>query len=423
MSYPTTRTVAGVSQSEGSPTSATRNGTPNEGVDDISYITTGSRKPPKKGKLVYQEGTLVDSTSALTDEEDGFIIVPKAPSKPTKKGRILDDDEHLIDTTAALTLHSKKTKRSEKQLQKKQQKAAKRPNPTSLLDLPPELLEEVASYLRPSDVFQLIRTSRGVRGFIYEHESAIAREIIQRRYWVLSRCFVSPVSFENTDDSARPALLSETRQNMLQIHRKPYQHVKGVDPLKVCTCVSCVFAWNNLNMILDLSHWQRNLNRREPIPMIPRGTTPEWNRKLVEANADIVEKAMKSRLVYTAILEKHLQTTVATIFRTFRGRKTVHPKRLYHLTPTEAVKETDEFLERSGPPSYEFPWHRDNYYGLEAYAPNRKWNKDKESWAYYPEGQHEKDLQWVKEKFTPVIPVSPTAKIVTEHFEHREAKT
>lgn len=114
----------------------------------------------------------------------------------------------------------------------------------------------------------------------------------------------------------------------------------------------CVLSWNNLCLILDLAHWQKNLDEREPIPMIARGSSPEWNQALIDSNADIVEKATFGHLLYYAmILEKHLRTTMSTLSRTFRGKKTVHPKRLYHFTNADAVKETDEFLERSGPHS------------------------------------------------------------------------
>jgi hypothetical protein len=336
--------------------------------------------------------------------------------KPTKKTRIIDEDEPLVDTTAALPLHSKKTERTKKRLERKQRKAAEQPSPTTLLDLPPELLQEILGLLRPRDVLQLSMASQAVRAFVLENENTIARDIIRRRYWVLAQCFPLPLPFDDIDTTAKPALLSERRQNMLQIHKKPYQHVKGIDPLKICTCMSCVLAWNNLCMVLDLSHWQKNLGNRIPIEMIPRGTNPEWNQKLLDKHARIVEHAMNSRLTHAAILEKHLQSTVQTISRTFRGKKTVHPKRLYHLAPVDAEQETDEFLERSGPPSYEFPWHRDNYYGLEAYVPNRKWSKEKEKWLYYAEGLHERDLQWVKEKFTPVDEIQRD-KPLTEFIE------
>ena len=339
--------------------------TRSKSMDEVSYISTGLQKLPRKAKPI-------------------------------------DEDEPLIDTTAALPIRSKKTLRLKRKTAVKQEKAAQRPPVTNLMDLPPELLQEVFGYLRASDVvLVLLRVSHSVHDFVLDHESAIARDIIRRRYWVLARCFPLPVAFEDVDPSARPSLLSDGRQNMLQIHKKPYSHVKGIDPHRICTCMSCVFAWNNLCLILDLAHWQKNLNEREPIQMIARGTTPEWNRKLLEKHAAVVENAMTSRLCYARILEKHLRTTIETISRTIRGKKTMHPRRLYHLTPPEAAKETDEFLERSGPPSYEFPWHRDTYYGLEAYVPNRKWSKEQEKWVYYAEGLHEKDLQWVKERFSP----------------------
>jgi hypothetical protein len=78
--------------------------------------------------------------------------------------------------------------------------------------------------------------------------------------------------------------------------------------------------------------------------------------------------------------------------------------------------ETDGFLERSGPPSLDFPFHRDGYYMLEgkfliscwigggrrltcvslAYLPNRGWNKDENRWMYLPASQHERDVEMVK---------------------------
>ena len=86
--------------------------------------------------------------------------------------------------------------------------------------------------------------------------------------------------------------------------------------------------------------------------MIPRGSSPEWNKQLLEANAAVVERAMHGHLLhYAMILEKHLRTTMGNLTRTFRGKKTVHPKRLYHFTKVDADRETDEFLERSGPHS------------------------------------------------------------------------
>jgi hypothetical protein len=331
--------------------------------------------------------------------------------KSSRRSKPVDEDEPLIDTTIALPLRSKKTLRQEKKAFDKQKKAAQRPPVTNLMDLPPELLQEVLGHLRTSDIFQLLLVNHAIYDFIRENENAIIRDIIRRRYWVLARCFPLPVAFEKVDPSAHSALLSVRRQDMIEIHKKPYQHIKGIDPLKICTCMACVFAWNNLNIVLDLSYWQKNLNERRPITMIERGTIPQWNVELLEKHAAVVMKAMESRICYARILEKHLRTTIQTISRTIRGKKTMHPRRLYHLTPPEAAKETDEFLERSGPPSYELPWHRDKYYDLEAYVPNRKWSKEQERWLYYSEGLHEKDLQWVKERFSMPEPRPELAKL------------
>ena len=33
--------------------------------------------------------------------------------------------------------------------------------------------------------------------------------------------------------------------------------------------------------------------------------------------------------------------------------------------------------------------------------PNRRWSKEEERWVYHAEGLHERDLAWVRERFTP----------------------
>lgn len=326
--------------------------------------------------------------------------VGKRPRKKTAT-TFNDDDEPLVDTTAALPLHSKKTERIQKRLQKKSKKRPA-PKPQSFLDLPSELLLDILTYLRPSDLFQLQRLNRTTKSFIKENEATISREIIRTRYSVLAKCFPLPVAFSILNPKYHSALLSSKRQDLLAIHKKPYQHVKPLEPLDICTCMTCVFAWNNLCTIVDLAHWQQALDSREPIPMIPRGQIPDWNRELIARNASLVQAAMKSPLVYAALLALHLDTTTRTILRRskyIKARPVLPEHRPYQLSLAEAAQESDMYLARKGPPSYEFPYHRDNYYNLEAYVPNRKWSREEGCWKYYAGTQHERDLEWVRDRF------------------------
>ena len=331
------------------------------------------------------------------------IETPKVPRRRHKKITREEAEKPLVDKTSSLSLHSKKTDRLQKRQQKKVLKAASKPADLSLLDLPNEIVNEIISYLAVSDVFRLSRTSRDLEGLVQVREKSIAKDIITRRYSILQKCFPLPILFKDVPEDYHQGLLSEKRQELLNIHRKSYhQHIEMVDPYNVCTCMTCVFAWNNLCLIVDLHHWQKNLMNREPIPMIPRGSNPQWNQDLLRANADIVRLAMKRPLYYAAILEKHLATITGTILRFGKWKKkgaSAKP-RTYHMTDWDVESGTDAFLSRSGPPSYDFPFHRDNYYSIEAYLPNRKFGDDGQ-WHYYPAppSQHERDLEWVKSSF------------------------
>ncbi|EXJ62909.1 hypothetical protein A1O7_03352 [Cladophialophora yegresii CBS 114405] len=324
-----------------------------------------------------------------------------------RRHKVFVEDEPLIDTTAALAKHSKKTARLQKRQQKKQARRV-HSEIQSFLDFPQELLLMILGFLEPSEILTMLRLNRSIRALITDNERAIADDVMRHRYWVLKQCFPLPVPLEMVPLVARPALMSEQWQDRLRIHKNPYQHIKHIDPSHTCTCMSCVLAWNNLNIILDLAHWQQNLATRVPLPIIPRGTNPEWNVNLLERHAGIVTKAMKSPLIYARILQIHLDTTTRTIIRSGNWRKkgeksgAVKP-RTYHLTDAEAAAGTDEFLERSGPPSYQPIYMRDNYYSVEAFVPNRKWGKEEQKWFYYAKWPrpHENDLNWLAARFTP----------------------
>ncbi len=65
------------------------------------------------------------------------------------------------------------------------------------------------------------------------------------------------------------------------------------------------------------------------------------------------------------------------------------------MTEEDERSGTDAFLARSGPPTFDIPFHRDEYYMLEAFLPNRGWNTDEGRWMYLPEDQHNRDVELV----------------------------
>ncbi|GAP85049.1 putative F-box domain-containing protein [Rosellinia necatrix] len=309
----------------------------------------------------------------------------------------LSEDEELgvlEDKTEALTLHSKRTERARKRRIKKTTKVKDSPGPLGFLGfLPYELAMEIITLLRPSDLFKLQRTSRPFYDFIAQEEARIAQLVSGWRYTCLEKCFRLPVLLANVDPTIHCLLQAPERQEILTIHKKPYQHIKSPEPTEVCTCLTCTLRWSALAIIVDFAHWQRHLDEGEPIPMIPRGKLPEWNQTLIAAHAAIVRKALYSPLWHAYLLEVHLDSTTRSIRRhaANKGNK----RRRYRMTEDDVNSGTDAFLDRSGPPSLDFPYHRDNYYLLETFLPNRCWSQDQSSWLYVPAEQHDRDIEFV----------------------------
>ncbi|KAI0433145.1 hypothetical protein F5Y09DRAFT_98289 [Xylaria sp. FL1042] len=298
----------------------------------------------------------------------------------------------LEDKTEALTLRSKRTERVRKKQTRKAMKVKGGPQDFLSL-LPYELIIEILTLLRPSDLFHLQRTSKSFYDFITREESRVVRVLLGWRYACLEKAFRLPVLLADIDPAIQHLLQIPERQEILIIHKKPYQHIKPPEPTEVCTCLTCTLRWSALSIIVDFAHWQDHLDKGEPIPMIPRGKFPERNQTIITAHASIVQKALHSPLWYARLLEVHLDSTTRSIRRHVANKG--NKRRRFRMTEDDVNSGTDEFLTRSGPPSLDFPYHRDNYYLLEAFVPNRSWSQDFSKWLYVPAQQHERDIEYV----------------------------
>ena len=302
-----------------------------------------------------------------------------------------DGEEPLEDKTAILSLKSKRTERMQRRKVVRDQKKNAIVNVTKL---PTELILESLTYLSPQDVFNFSYTNRRFYALVNAYSQVIGDAIIQRRYSILVQCFPTPKLLHDIEPSIQEILINPSRQTQLSIHKSPYQHIQPPDAHQLCTCLACILAWNNLSLLLDFAHWQSNLNKGVPIPIIPRGQTSEWNNELVARNARITRKAVDDSLWHARIIEMHLDSTIHSIRRHTKnkGNKRAHVS----MTEEDAAVATDAFLSKHGPPSLEFPYQRDEYYMLEAYLPNRWWKKAEARWVYITAGQHERDLELVQ---------------------------
>lgn len=112
----------------------------------------------------------------------------------------------MVDRTQAPAIHSKRSKRRNKKLQKKTRKTA--PGGSSFLDLSYDTLLAILALLRPSDVFVFTRVRKGLHSVILLEEHRIGNAIIDLRYRILAKCFPLPVLGEHMDPVAANALLA-----------------------------------------------------------------------------------------------------------------------------------------------------------------------------------------------------------------------
>ncbi|RKU41476.1 hypothetical protein DL546_004223 [Coniochaeta pulveracea] len=322
------------------------------------------------------------SPSTVLTPTEKLELANGTPKPLTDSDRVLQDGSLI-----------RKSKRLARQQKKAAVKASKKPSHprNTLLDLPYELVTSILHLLLPADLIRLSRVCRSLHSFITQESNTLARWVIKERYPVLEKCLRLPVLLAALGDEERTALQREERLRLLR--KQAYSHIQSADPAVLCTCLTCVLRWNSLNLVLDFAHWQGHLNRGDPIPMIPRGQNPEWNQNLLAKHAAVVQRATTTPLLYACILQTHLASTVGSIRRHAQNKG--NQRRRFRMNAEDERSGTDGFLSRSGPPTVDFPFHRDNYYMLESYLPNRGWNGEEARWMYMPASQHDTDVGMV----------------------------
>ncbi len=315
---------------------------------------------------------------------------------PTKEPAAQDTEGGLSpveDLTQPLALRSKRTERRRRKLEKLANNSKSLAlRPIGLLDFPYELLMNILELLPPSDLFALCRVSRPLRAFLLAEEASIVRRVVNLRYPILERCFLRPVLMRDVEPAIQPLLRSPDRPDLNLSHRAAHQNIPPPDDAFHCTCLTCVVRWNALCAVVDFARWQDNLDNGVPIPTIPRGTLPSWNRDLLARNRHVVLNSLIRPLWYARILEIHLGATTRSIRRHSLNKADRRPH--FRLTKEEMRLGTDAFLQQEGPPTFDYPYSRELYYMLEAFLPGRSWVVADRKWVYVSQTQewHQHDL-------------------------------
>jgi hypothetical protein len=328
---------------------------------------------------------------------DGSVLHSAIAKMPNKKSATSQDEDYDLepveDLTQPLALHSKRTERRRRKQEKRATTTwSSADQPRGFLDLPLELMMGILDLLYPGDIFVLSRVNHELRSFLLANETSITRRIINFRYPILERCFVPPVLIERIEPAVQLLLKSPDRPDLALSHRTGPQNIPSPDNTLHCTCLTCMVRWNALCAAVDFAHWQDHLDKGVPIPTVPRGTVPEWNRELLVRNRRVVLKALTSSLWYARILQAHLDSTTRSIRRHSHNKADQRPH--FHMTDEDMEAGTDAFLQREGPPTFDYPYSRELYYMLEAFLPGRSWIAASQKWVYIKQTQewHEMDL-------------------------------
>ncbi|KAK4146103.1 uncharacterized protein C8A04DRAFT_26271 [Dichotomopilus funicola] len=67
--------------------------------------------------------------------------------------------------------------------------------------------------------------------------------------------------------------------------------------------------------MLDFAYWQDHLDNGVPIPIIPRGALPPWNRELLARSRRVVLASLTNPLWYARTPEARLDSTTRSIRR------------------------------------------------------------------------------------------------------------
>ncbi|OLN87838.1 hypothetical protein CCHL11_00090 [Colletotrichum chlorophyti] len=356
-----------------------------------------STKPPPEGAgevftVVNSDGTTLYYTAAQGDGQ-GASNSNDAKRAPTQS--VSDSDR--VAASGKLKVRSKRTERLFRKMKKKSAKSSAS-HPIHLFDLPNEIILSIMGHLPPSDIFRFGRTCRPLQQLVRQHEAILSRKIISDRFSILEKCFRRPITLDEIDKILHERLQNKKRIEFLGTHRR-YQHIPKSDPFQLCTCLTCVLRWEALCVVVDYNYWQDDLESGKPIPVIIRGESPQWNQTLLKKTTDIVKRAIESPLAYAYLLEVHLRNTSTAIIRQKENKGNRRPH--FKMSKKDAESLTDSYLGGHGPATIDMPYHRDNYYMLEAYLPNRTWLTAENRWGYAPADIHDRDLDWVSRRYGP----------------------
>ncbi|KAK3990422.1 hypothetical protein QBC44DRAFT_288756 [Cladorrhinum sp. PSN332] len=304
-----------------------------------------------------------------------------------------DDQDVLVDLTEPLKLTSKRTKRQQTKIQKKRVTFRQFP------DLHQDAVMCILDYCTPRTIWALSQVCRGLGQLIRNNETYLANRVIALRYPNISKGFQLPYLMTQVIDTCPdPNILQALdiyREKIIPL-RVRLRHIPGHPVDTICSCTSCIDRWNMLCLAVDFAIWQDDLDNGTPLPRTDWGFPCDpWRQPdpILSRCRRRVINALHSPLLYSMILESHLESTVRAIRRQRENKSNRSDH--FPMTSKDASSGTDRFLSKEGPSFIEAPYTREMYYMLEVFLPGRAWNKTDKEWKYLMV-PHERELEIVQ---------------------------
>jgi hypothetical protein len=181
------------------------------------------------------------------------------------------------------------------------------PSKKTLIDLPAEIITEILSHIKVTDMKTMFRVSKAINGIVHTHKGLVIPRIMDENLQQKATQLPLPKPLKPVQGPAAAQTRYNLRMQFMLGHSKTPSSVRLTKPfaqLQFCACSSCVERW--LNLHAALSGPDRDFHAVPASWYWAHSThpycfaDPDKNR----TSAELVTHALTNPFAYVRLLEK-----------------------------------------------------------------------------------------------------------------------